>query len=72
MQKEKYRFFQYGFIAGGSIFFIIGTLLLSLGDDKAWATQKAGIANCVGGAIYPLSIVGLFMKDKRSGKDGLI
>jgi hypothetical protein len=69
LQKEKYRFFQYGLIAAGLVLFMIGTLLLSLSEDKAWAVEKAGVVNCVGGVVYAFSIVGMFMKEKRSGSD---
>ncbi len=67
MVKEKHRFVQYAAVAIGSIFFMIGTLVLSLSDDKLEAGKVAGVLNFIGGLIYSASIYSFFMKEKYSG-----
>jgi hypothetical protein len=67
MLKERHRFFQYGCMAVGSVVFLIGTLMISLIEDKQWAAEKAGLVNTLGGLIYAVSILMMFKKERYAG-----
>jgi uncharacterized membrane protein YiaA len=71
MQKEKRRILQYSLLAVGSILVLIGTLVLSLSDDKTAAVGKAGFINCFGGLVSALAIASIFTKEKYAGMSGL-
>lgn len=70
--KEKHRFVQYAAVAIGSVFFLVGTLVLSLSDDnqKLESLRAAGVINFIGGLIYSVSIYSFFMKEKYQGNSG--
>ena len=68
LQKERNRFFQFGFLAFGSLFFLAGTVIYLLSDSLQKAKGYIGVVNSIGGVVTLLSLAMLLRKEKHQGK----
>ena len=67
LQKERNRFFQFGFLAFGTLFFLAGTVIVSLSDSSQKTKTTVGLVNSIGGVVTLLSLVMLLRREKHQG-----
>ena len=67
MQRERKRFFQFGFLAVGTLFFLAGTVIFSLSDSTQKTKKIVGLVNSIGGVVSLLSLVMLLKKEIHQG-----
>lgn len=66
LKLEKNRLARFGFLTGGAIFFLAGSVILLLQSEQK-ISLAAGLTNSLGGIIYSISIYTMFRKDEPIG-----